>query len=458
MWLMSTSRRRKRSYHHGDLRAATLHAAAELLEKKGPDAVVLREVARLAGVSHNAPYRHFPSREALLAALAAEGRDLPGLPRFDLVAGTGDDAGYYAAAREFMAAWGRVPVAGLALLALGLALVAVAVVRLWHAPARRAWLVPAGATAVSLAVLVAVLQMEPSGAPVFGWSLVWAAPMLPYLALGLPLDYEIAFAFGFPLSLAANVVALVATAYAGWYATGRRVVGLGAAAALAIWPLTTALVAGESAWENGTWLVDTGLALYTEPLATALVATAAALLLAPANGVRVAAAGVLFSLATLVKLSNALAGALVLVLIALYRAPREAALFLAGCLTFAPVALAYWPLSYYVREEDRPENYPDTLFSLGYAADSWADSLLFSPRTLIVLLPLAVVGAVRFPRGYALWLLLALALVNPLFYTFYEPTAVHPRFLFASLPPFFVLWAVGLRETVAFLRGRVRSP
>lgn len=73
MWLMSTSRRRKRSYHHGDLRAATLHAAAELLEKKGPDAVVLREVARLAGVSHNAPYRHFPSREALLAALAAEG-------------------------------------------------------------------------------------------------------------------------------------------------------------------------------------------------------------------------------------------------------------------------------------------------------------------------------------------------------------------------------------------------
>jgi len=70
---MSTSRRRKRGYHHGDLRAATVQAAAELLEKQGPAAVVLREVARKAGVSHNAPYRHFPTREALLAALAAQG-------------------------------------------------------------------------------------------------------------------------------------------------------------------------------------------------------------------------------------------------------------------------------------------------------------------------------------------------------------------------------------------------
>lgn len=51
----------------------TLRAARELLEKQGPEAVVLREAARRAGVSHNAPYRHFASREALLAALAAEG-------------------------------------------------------------------------------------------------------------------------------------------------------------------------------------------------------------------------------------------------------------------------------------------------------------------------------------------------------------------------------------------------
>ena len=70
---MSTSKRRKRLYHHGDLRTAILAAAGQLLEKKGIEALSLREVARRAGVSHNAPYRHFPSRESLLAALAAEG-------------------------------------------------------------------------------------------------------------------------------------------------------------------------------------------------------------------------------------------------------------------------------------------------------------------------------------------------------------------------------------------------
>jgi AcrR family transcriptional regulator len=70
---MSTSKRRKTAYHHGDLRAAILAAGAEILEKEGLATLSLREVARRAGVSHNAPYRHFPDRESLLAALAAEG-------------------------------------------------------------------------------------------------------------------------------------------------------------------------------------------------------------------------------------------------------------------------------------------------------------------------------------------------------------------------------------------------
>jgi AcrR family transcriptional regulator len=73
MLLMSTRGSRKRAYHHGNLPAATLRAAGELLEGRGADAVVLREVARRAGVSHNAPYRHYPDRGALLAALAAQG-------------------------------------------------------------------------------------------------------------------------------------------------------------------------------------------------------------------------------------------------------------------------------------------------------------------------------------------------------------------------------------------------
>ncbi|HZE60472.1 MAG TPA: TetR/AcrR family transcriptional regulator [Burkholderiales bacterium] len=61
------------TYHHGDLPTALLKAAGKALEKRGPAALSLREAARRAGVSHNAPYRHFLDREALLAALAAEG-------------------------------------------------------------------------------------------------------------------------------------------------------------------------------------------------------------------------------------------------------------------------------------------------------------------------------------------------------------------------------------------------
>ena len=70
---MSTSRRDKRGYHHGDLPAALLRAAGKILEKEGVEALSLRALTRRAGVSHAAPYRHFRDRESLLAALAAEG-------------------------------------------------------------------------------------------------------------------------------------------------------------------------------------------------------------------------------------------------------------------------------------------------------------------------------------------------------------------------------------------------
>ena len=63
------------TYHHGDLRGALLRAAAKTLEKQGVDRLSLRQLARKAGVSHGAPYRHFPDRAALLAALAQDGFD-----------------------------------------------------------------------------------------------------------------------------------------------------------------------------------------------------------------------------------------------------------------------------------------------------------------------------------------------------------------------------------------------
>jgi len=60
------------SYHHGDLRAACVRAARELLEEDSA-ALSLRAVARHAGVSPSAPYRHFADRDALVSAVAAVG-------------------------------------------------------------------------------------------------------------------------------------------------------------------------------------------------------------------------------------------------------------------------------------------------------------------------------------------------------------------------------------------------
>lgn len=63
----------RRGYHHGNLREALIDAALLLLAEKGPGAFTIAEVARLAGVSSAAPYRHFRDAEALLAAVAERG-------------------------------------------------------------------------------------------------------------------------------------------------------------------------------------------------------------------------------------------------------------------------------------------------------------------------------------------------------------------------------------------------
>ncbi|MEO8040253.1 MAG: TetR/AcrR family transcriptional regulator [Betaproteobacteria bacterium] len=60
-------------YHHGNLKAALLAAGLKLLKDQGAEALGLRELARQAGVSRTAPYRHFDSKDALIAAIAEEG-------------------------------------------------------------------------------------------------------------------------------------------------------------------------------------------------------------------------------------------------------------------------------------------------------------------------------------------------------------------------------------------------
>ncbi|MGF6306792.1 AcrR family transcriptional regulator [Bradyrhizobium sp. i1.8.4] len=61
-----------RPYHHGDLRRVLIDAAMQLVGEGGPEAVSVREAARRAGVSPGAPFRHFPSRDALMNAVAEE--------------------------------------------------------------------------------------------------------------------------------------------------------------------------------------------------------------------------------------------------------------------------------------------------------------------------------------------------------------------------------------------------
>jgi AcrR family transcriptional regulator len=66
-------RQKPKSYHHGDLRNALIQAGLEILAEGGAQGLDLRKVARRAGVSHAAPYRHFADKQALVAAINEEG-------------------------------------------------------------------------------------------------------------------------------------------------------------------------------------------------------------------------------------------------------------------------------------------------------------------------------------------------------------------------------------------------
>jgi AcrR family transcriptional regulator len=75
---MSKARRlaKVRPYHHGDLQRTLIEAALALVTEEQDWTFSLREVARRAGVSHNAPYNHFPEKQDLLIAVAAAGFEI----------------------------------------------------------------------------------------------------------------------------------------------------------------------------------------------------------------------------------------------------------------------------------------------------------------------------------------------------------------------------------------------
>lgn len=64
-----------KTYHHGNLKEALISAGLEILSQKGMEGLSLRNVAKRIGVSHAAPYNHFPDKQALLAAMSTAGHE-----------------------------------------------------------------------------------------------------------------------------------------------------------------------------------------------------------------------------------------------------------------------------------------------------------------------------------------------------------------------------------------------
>jgi hypothetical protein len=390
-----------------------------------------------------------------LVTLAFSGHALPGLPAYRYRPLNGDSFGFYSATREFIASIGRVSKPLLAVAFLVVVAALVMAVRLWRSgsPTRRVVAVLLPAAAASLALTLPIHQMEPPGSAVFGWPLLWAIPMIPIRAAGLGPSPDTAFVVGFVLTLIALTVAVVATAYVGRYATGRRSVGLVGAGLFATWPLVSGQIVS-TAWRNGQWNVDVGLHLYTEPLSTALVVTSVALLLRPATEqLGRAGAGLAIGYATAVKLTNGVVGAVLAVLVAWRQGWRQALPYVAGALVSAPIVIAYWPKGYVGMFDGATSASPHP-WSPSYVDDAWRHSLLYTPLLLALLAPLLLIGCFAVHDRWALAVVVTPIVVNAAVYSFYDVTALHPRFLYVTLPFVFVLEAAGALAVVDAVRKR----
>ena len=396
-----------------------------------------------------------------LAALADSGHRLaPGFPVYRYNPRTGDAYGYYSAVRELLETWRR---EGKIVLPVTL-LAAAAFVLTWRWSRRSTRRGPirvlAGSWAVGVFVAVLVHELRHTGAGTIGWPLIWSAPLLPYRALGLPLNPSVAFGVGLTLSLAFIAVTVIATYLLGRWVSGRVWIGVTASLLYAFWPLLVLLLAGIRGTMNGTWQIDVGLSMYTEPISTALACAALVLVIRRGAGpLSAAVAGAVLGFDVAVRLSNALILGIVLVWLVL-RDRVRAVWAAAGAAAFAPVVIAFWRQGYFNPSPGATGSgsgsgvIPAHTFALHNARLAWTHSLLWRPAQLLVLVPLAVVGAFAVRRSVSA-LFSAAILATAAFYTFYFATPIHPRFLFVVLPLVLILWVAGVWAVVSRARAAV---
>jgi hypothetical protein len=377
-----------------------------------------------------------------LAVLAASpGRLLPGFPHYRFQPLPGDAYGYYYCALGLIAAIRRnAP----EVLGVG-AVAALLVIVVWRRSTNSAWRILACTWALGLVAAVLAREVHFTGAAQVGWPLVWAVTLFPFRILGGNPSPDLAFGLGLALSLLFNAITVVGTYALGRVAGLGRNVAVAGAALIAAWPVIS-LLTGSDAATNGSWQVFLGLALYTEPLSTALVVLG--LVFALDDGVddrRAVLSGALFGLATLVRLSNALIAACVVIALLLRRDVRRPALMVLAAAAWLPAAAFFWPKSY---PKLKPPIFPAHPFELSYVRSAWTDSYIWHPAVLLVLIPLALLGIRRATRRTAVVLWSCVG-VTALFYSFYELTPIHPRFLYVVLPIVLVFWAAGAAVLIA---------
>ncbi len=388
-----------------------------------------------------------------LVVLAADGHSLPLLPGSRYGPPTGDTYGFYAAAREFISAWGHVAKPVVLVLVL---LVAAGGYGAWHLwrRGRRAWSVVLAATMIGVVTSAAIREMGPTGAGAVGWPIVWAIPLAPLRVLHA-LSYHRAFYAGTAILIASNVATVIATAV-----IARRLIpgrlALVPPALLVVWPFLMRLIEGTGNGVYGSWLVDAGIALYSEPLSTALVTVALALIVLRADSADLAAvAGAAMALATAVRVSNATVAIVLFLALCVVRAWRSTLAYAVAGIGLVTIAAVFWSRGYSSFHNRPSKEAPNGLFSWHYVVRSWRDSSVFDWKMLVILLPLPLLGAwVLRRRPLELVALSGTVVVTALFYSLYYITALHPRFLYVALPALFVLAGIGAQPLVERMTKR----